>query len=62
MIITDERLKTRNYIGWQGGPSAFTGEEVLQLLDADGEDGGLDFPGSDDELGFLEDDERHAIK
>ncbi len=44
---------------------AFTGEEVLQLLDADGEDGGLDdtfFPGSDDELGFLEDDERHAIK
>ena len=39
----------------------FTGEEVLQLLDEDGEDGGLDdtfFPGSDDELGFMEEDNR----
>ena len=37
----------------------FTGEEVIALLDADGEDGGMDdafFPGSDDELGFLEED------
>ena len=39
----------------------FTGEEVLQLLDEDGEDGGLDdtfFPGSDDELGFMEEEGR----
>ncbi len=37
--------------------SHFTGEEVLAMLDEDGEDGGMDdtfFPGSDDELGFLE--------
>ena len=38
----------------------FTGEEVVSLLDFDG---GLEddfFPGSDDELGFLEDeDEEH---
>ena len=39
--------------------SFFTGEEVLQLLDVDGEDGGLNdtfFPGSDEELEFLEDE------
>ncbi len=33
-----------------------TGDEVLDLLDMDGDDGGMDdifFPGSDDELGFL---------
>lgn len=38
----------------------FTGEEVIALLDTDGDDGGMDdifFPGSDDELGFLEEDE-----
>ena len=37
----------------------FTGEEVIALLDVDGEDGGMDdafFPGSDDELGSLEED------
>ena len=36
---------------------------MVSLLDFDGEDGGLEddfFPGSDDELGFLEDeDEEH---
>ena len=34
----------------------FTGEEVIDLLDRDGEDGGLDdifFPGSE-EFGFME--------
>ncbi len=38
----------------------FTGEEVLALLDMDGEDEAMDdsfFPGSDDELGFLEEDD-----
>ena len=38
----------------------FTGEEVVSLLDLEGEDGGLEdefFPGSDDELGFLEEEE-----
>ncbi len=38
----------------------FTAEEVLALLDEDGEDGGMEdyfFPGSDDELGFLEEEE-----
>ena len=49
----------------------FTGEQVLGLLDSDNEedfDDGMDdvfFPGSDDELGFLEeeveDEERFAI-
>ena len=37
----------------------YTGDEVLALFDTEGEDGGLDdtfFPGSDEELGFLEDD------
>ena len=35
----------------------FTGEEVVNLLDLDGEDVGQEdyfFPGSDDELGFLD--------
>ena len=38
----------------------YTGEAVVALLDIDGEDGGMDdtfFPGSDDELGFLEESE-----
>ena len=38
----------------------FTGEEVVSLLDLEGEDGGLEdefLPGSDDELGFLEEEE-----
>lgn len=50
----------------------YTGEEVVRLLDEDLEcdnlDGGLDevfFPGSDDELGFLEEeieaDEEYVI-
>ena len=33
----------------------FSGEEVLALLDADGEDGGMEdtfFPGSDEEFGL----------
>ena len=37
----------------------YTGNEVLALFDAEGEDGGLEdtfSPGSDEELGFLEDD------
>ncbi len=45
------------------GRSLYTGEEVLLLLDEDGEDGGLDdtfFPGSNEELGF-DDDEWQAI-
>ena len=36
----------------------FTGE-VIDLLDRDGEDGGLDdifFPGSDEEFGFMEEE------
>ncbi len=36
-----------------------TGDEVLDLLDMDGDDGGMDeifFPGSDDELGFLDEE------
>ena len=40
--------------------SRFTGEEVIALLDVDGEDGGIEdvfFPGSDDELGFLDEEE-----
>ena len=41
----------------------FTGEEVIAFLDTDGDDGGMDdmfFPGSDDELGFLEEDEEEG--
>lgn len=41
----------------------FTGEEVIALLDTDGDDGGMDdifFPRSDDELGFLEEDEEEG--
>ena len=37
----------------------FTGEEVIQLLDPDGEDGGMEdtfFPGSDEELCVTEDE------
>ena len=37
----------------------FTGEEVVQLFDMDGEDGGLEdtfFPGSDKELWMSEDE------
>ena len=37
----------------------FTGEEVIQLLDPDGEDGGIEdtfFPGSDEELWVTEDE------
>ena len=35
----------------------FTGEEVIDLLDRDGEDRGLDiFPGSDEEFGFMEEE------
>ena len=37
----------------------FTGEEVLHLLDRDEDDADLDeifFPGSDDELGFMEEE------
>ena len=37
----------------------FTGDEVLRLLDFDGEDGGMDdefFPGSDEEIGFAEEE------
>ena len=37
----------------------FTGEEVVQLFDLDGEDGGLEdtfFPGSDEELWMSEDE------
>ena len=36
----------------------FTGEEVIDLLDRDGEDEGLDnfFPGSDEEFGFMEEE------
>ncbi len=40
-----------------------TGEEVLALLDMDGEDGCLDdsfFQGSDDELGLLEEDDEDS--
>ena len=37
----------------------FTGEEVLSLLDTEGEDGGVDdmfFPGSDEEFGMQEEE------
>ena len=37
----------------------FTGEEVLCLLDTEGEDGGIDdifFPGSDEEFGMEEEE------
>ena len=37
----------------------FTGEEVLSLLDTEGEDGGEDdvfFPGSDEEFGMQEEE------
>ena len=37
----------------------FTGEEVLNLLDMEGEDGGIDdhfFPGSDEEFGMQEEE------
>ena len=46
----------------------FTGEQVLDLLDSDVEDGEMDevfFPGSDDELGFAEEeieDRRRLVK
>ena len=39
--------------------AVFTGEQVLGLLDEDGEDGGLDdmfFPGSDEEFGMQEEE------
>ena len=39
--------------------AVFTGEQVLGLLDEDGEDGGLDdmfFPGSDEEFGMAEEE------
>ena len=42
------------------GDRLFTGEEVLSMLDVDGEDGGLEdtfFPGSDEELVVTEDEE-----
>ena len=41
----------------------FSGDEVLAMLDPDVEDGGLDdtfAPGSDDELGFLDDSEEEG--
>ena len=41
------------------GRPVFTGEQVLGLLDEDGEDGGLDdmfFPGSDEEFGMEEEE------
>ena len=37
----------------------FTGEEVLHLLDTEGEDGGMEdlfFPGSDEEFGMQEEE------
>jgi len=37
----------------------FTGEEVISLLDMEGEDGGMDdifFPGSDEEFGMQEEE------
>ena len=37
----------------------FTGEEVINMLDTDGEDGGMDdifFPGSDEEFGMQEEE------
>ena len=37
----------------------FTGEEVISMLDTDGEDGGMDdifFPGSDEEFGMQEEE------
>lgn len=42
----------------------FTGEEVLHLLDCDEDDADLDeifFPGSDDELGFMEEEDVKCI-
>ncbi len=44
----------------EGCSRQHTGEEVLALPNRVGEDGGMDdsfFPGSDDELGFLEEDD-----
>ena len=41
------------------GRPVFTGEQVLGLLDKDGEDGGLDdmfFPGSDERFGMDEEE------
>ena len=38
----------------------FTGDEVINMLDLEGDDGDLDddfFPGSDEEFGILEEDE-----
>ena len=40
--------------------AVFTGEEVINMLDFEGEDGGLEedfFPGSDEEFGIEEEDE-----
>ena len=42
----------------------YTGDEVLGLLDLDGEDGGMEdifFPGSDEEFGIEEECEEEAI-
>ena len=47
------------------GRTVFTGEQVLGLLDQDGEDGGLNdmfFPGSDEEFGTQEEIGRHDTK
>ena len=45
--------------------AVFTGEEVLNLLDMEGEDGGIDdhfFPGSDEEFGMQEEKIKMCMK
>ena len=43
----------------QRSNACFTGEEVIGLLDLDGVEEDV-FPGSDDELGFSEEEERYT--